>query len=151
MIVARYTSCNYHCTIGWGRPDGIPALGIAGWQLTAGGLFLRPLTFIVEGLPPTPDVRTVTGNARLGLVGGLISYALWFRGIGLLPVTSVAIMGLASPLVAAMLGMALLHQTLTGLQLLGFALALSSMLASQIPPERHARTRQSHSHRGEPA
>lgn len=135
----------------WGRPNSVPALGIAGWQLTAGGLFLLPLTFILEGMPPTPDARAVAGYAWLCLVGGLISYALWFRGIGLLPVTSVAIMGLASPLVAAALGAAFLHQALTGLQLLGFALALTAMVASQIPPERLFRIRQSRSDQGEPA
>lgn len=68
--------------------------------------------------------------------GGL----LWFRGIGALPVASVAILGLLSPLVAAGLGAALLGQLLTPLQLLGFAVSLSAILGSQLPaPRRNTR------------
>lgn len=36
----------------WGRPAGVGPVAYAGWQLTAGGLFLLPLTLVFEGFPP---------------------------------------------------------------------------------------------------
>lgn len=120
----------------WGRPVGVPAMAVAGWQLTAGGLFLLPLTLIVEGIPAEVDATALAGYAWLGLIGGLLTYTLWFRGIGRLPVTAVAVLGLLSPLVAAALGALLLGEHLGLVQLLGFALALSAIAAGQITPTR---------------
>ncbi|GAA2086794.1 EamA family transporter [Kitasatospora saccharophila] len=120
----------------WGRPEGVGPLALTGWQLTAGGLFLLPLAFLFEGAPPAVDGRAALGYLWLGLVGGLLTYALWFQGIGRLPVTGVAVLGLLSPLVAAVLGALLLGQTLGAVQLLGFALALASIVAGQLPERR---------------
>ncbi|MEU5382529.1 EamA family transporter [Kitasatospora cineracea] len=120
----------------WGRPEGVSPLALTGWQLTAGGLFLLPTTFLFEGAPPAVDGRAALGYLWLGLVGGLLTYALWFQGIGSLPVTNVAVLGLLSPLVAAVLGALLLDQTLGPVQLLGFALALASIVAGQLPERR---------------
>ncbi|MCG8915884.1 EamA family transporter [Actinokineospora sp. PR83] len=118
----------------WGRPTGVPAMGLAGWQLTAGGLFLLPVTLLVEGAPPSIDSTALTGYAWLGLIGGLLSYTLWFDGIARLPVASVAVLGLLSPLVAATLGAVLLGQTPGAAQVVGFALALAAIVAGQITP-----------------
>ncbi|WP_436969622.1 EamA family transporter [Kitasatospora cineracea] len=120
----------------WGRPEGVSPLALTGWQLTAGGLALLPATFLFEGAPPAVDGRAALGYLWLGLVGGLLTYALWFQGIGSLPVTGVAVLGLLSPLVAAVLGALLLDQTLGPVQLLGFALALASIVAGQLPERR---------------
>ncbi|MGW4500096.1 EamA family transporter [Micromonospora sp. NPDC004336] len=121
----------------WGRPDGVGPTAFAGWQLAAGGLFLVPVTFLLEGAPPATDASAVLGYLWLGLPGGLIAYILWFRGITTLPVTSVAVLTLLSPMVAAVLGAVLLGQVLGPLQLLGFALALAAILASQVTPKSH--------------
>ncbi|WP_228004993.1 EamA family transporter [Amycolatopsis sp. YIM 10] len=120
----------------WGRPAGVGPTAFAGWQLTAGGLFLVPVTFAVEGAPPAIDLPAAAGYLWLGLVGGLLAYVLWFRGISLLPVTSVAVLGLLSPMVAALLGALVLGQELGPVQLAGFALALTAMVAGQLPHER---------------
>lgn len=117
----------------WGRPAGASPTAFAGWQLAAGGLFLLPLTFLVEGPPPAIDLTAALGYLWLGLVGGLIAYILWFRGITSLPVTSVAVLVLLSPLVAAVLGAVLLGQTLGSLQLVGFGLSLAAIVAGQLP------------------
>ncbi|MBF6466707.1 EamA family transporter [Nocardia beijingensis] len=117
----------------WGRPAGIGPTAFAGWQLTAGGLFLLPLTFLLEGSPPAIDAPAAWGYLWLGLIGGLLAYVVWFRGIGALPVTSVAVLVLLSPLVAAVLGAVLLGQTLGPVQLAGFALALAAIVAGQLP------------------
>jgi probable blue pigment (indigoidine) exporter len=118
----------------WGRPAGIGPMAFAGWQLSAGGLFLVPITLVVEGAPPEVGPTAAVGYLWLGLAGGLAAYVLWFRGITTLPVTSVAVLTLLSPMVAALLGAVLLGQTLGPLQLVGFALALASIVAGQLSP-----------------
>ncbi|MGO3886337.1 MAG: EamA family transporter [Mycetocola sp.] len=126
----------------WGRPAGVSALTLTGWQLTAGGLVLLVPTLLIEGLPSPIDTAAVTGYLWLGLVGGLIAYTLWFRGVGALPVTSTALLGLLSPLTAAVLGVVVLGQNLTPIQGAGFALALAALCAGQITPRRaHGQTR----------
>ncbi|MER8153556.1 EamA family transporter [Streptomyces sp. NPDC094472] len=118
----------------WGRPADVGPTAFAGWQLTAGGLFLLPLAFLGEGSPPAIDPAAALGYLWLGLVGGLITYALWFQGITTLPVSAVAVLALLSPLVAAVLGAVLLGQTLGPVQLVGFALSLAAIVAGQLPP-----------------
>lgn len=120
----------------WGRASGVPAMSLAGWQLTAGGLFLLPLTLLAEGVPAHIDATALAGYAWLGLIGGLLTYTLWFNGISRLPVASVAVLGLLSPLTAATLGALLLGQTLGMTQLIGFALALGAIAGGQIVPGR---------------
>ncbi|MDI3421203.1 EamA family transporter [Streptomyces luteolus] len=118
----------------WGRPPEVGPTAFAGWQLTAGGLFLVPLTLAFEGtaLPPI-DLPAVLGYLWLGVIGGIVAYALWFRGATTLPVTSVAVLVLLSPLVAAVLGAVVLGQTLGLVQLAGFALALAAIVAGALP------------------
>lgn len=115
----------------WGAPPGVGPLTYAGWQLAAGGLVLLPLTALVEGVPPGVDGAAVAGYVWLGTVGGFVAYALWFRGIRLLPVTATTMLGLLSPLVAATIGALLLGESLTAGQLAGFGLALTAMVAAQ--------------------
>lgn len=119
----------------WGRPAGVSAIGFAGWQLAAGGVVLVPLS-VLEGAPEGVDAGGAVGYLWLGLIGGLLAYTLWFRGIGRLPVTSVAMLGLLSPIVAAALGAVVLGETFTPLQLSGFTLALVAILGSQLPEPR---------------
>lgn len=122
----------------WGRPAGVGAMTFAGWQLTAGGLFLLPLALAVEGVPAHVTGLGLAGYAWLGLIGGLLTYALWFDGIGRLPVTSAALLGLLSPIVAAVLGAVVLEQLLGPIQILGFALALAAISAGQFDPTRRS-------------
>jgi probable blue pigment (indigoidine) exporter len=117
----------------WGRPADAGPTAFAGWLLTSGGLFLVPVTFVLEGAPPAIDATAAVGYAWLGIIGGLLAYVLWFRGVTTLPVTSVAVLGLLSPMVAAVLGAILLGQLLGPTQLVGFTLALAAIVAGQLP------------------
>ncbi|MGJ9413045.1 EamA family transporter [Aeromicrobium sp. CF4.19] len=118
----------------WGRPEGVGALGLAGWQLTAGGLVVLVPTMVLEGTPDGIDAPAVAGYLWLGLVGGLAAYTLWFAGIRRLPVTATALLGLLAPLVAAALGALVVGENLALVQLAGFVLALTAMLAGQLTP-----------------
>ena len=115
----------------WGRPDGVSALDLAGWQLTGAGLLLIVPAVVLDGIPTGIGTRAVAGYAWLGLVGGLSAYV---AGIRRLPVTPTTLLGLLSPLTAALLGHVIAGEALTPLQLLGFALALTAMSAGQLAP-----------------
>lgn len=116
----------------WGRPEGVGPIGLAGWQLTAGGLVLLVPALLLDGVPAGIDGPAVAGYVWLGIAGALVAYSLWFAGIGRLPVTATALLGLLSPLVAALLGAAIAGEALSGVQVIGFAVALSAMLAGQL-------------------
>ncbi|EPH44654.1 EamA family transporter [Streptomyces aurantiacus] len=124
----------------WSRPGEVGPVTLAGWQLTAGGLVLLPLTLLVEGAPPHLDGSAVTGYLWLGTVGGFVAHALWFRGIGRLPVTATAMLVLLSPLVAALIGAFALGEDFTLGQLAGFALALTALVAGQLSPRQLTRS-----------
>ncbi|MFQ6394849.1 EamA family transporter [Nocardia sp. KC 131] len=117
----------------WGRPDGVGALALTGWQLTAGGLFIAPLAFLIEGAPPALDGRAIGGYLYLGIIGTAVAYWLWFRGISKVPATSIAFLGLLSPVSAAVIGWVALGQALTLLQVLGMSIALGGTLLGQLP------------------
>lgn len=116
----------------WGRPAGVGALTLTGWQLTAGGLLLVPVSLLAEGAPPALDGRAVAGYVYLGVVGTAVGYWLWFRGVSRLPATSVAFLTLLSPLSAAVIGWAALGQALSPLQVLGMAIAFGGTLLGQM-------------------
>ncbi|MEU6218708.1 EamA family transporter [Streptomyces sp. NPDC047022] len=124
-------ACGVVLTKRWGRPEGVGPLALAGWQLTAGGLLLLPLTFAVEGAPPRIDAGAVCGYLWLGSMGGLIAYTLWFRGLGRLPIGASAPLVLLSPLVATFVGFTL-GESLSLPQAFGFVLALAVMAAAQL-------------------
>ncbi len=124
----------------WGRPEGVGALALTGWQLTAGGLLLVPVALLIEGTPPALSGENLLGYAYLGIVGTAVGYWIWFRGISRLPATSVAFLALLSPVSAAVIGWAALGQALSPVQLLGMVLALGGTLLGQAPagPSRRA-------------
>lgn len=121
----------------WGRPEGVGPVGLAGWQLSAGGLFLLLPALVIDGIPPVIDLPAAAGYLWLGLIGALLAYSLWFAGIGRLPVAATALLGLLSPLVAAVLGAAIAGESLALAQLVGFAVALLAMVAGQLDPARN--------------
>ncbi|WP_309097846.1 EamA family transporter [Streptomyces sp.] len=116
----------------WGRPAGVGPLALTGWQLTAGGLLIAPLAFLVEGAPPALDGRAAGGYLYLALANTAVAYWLWFRGIGRMTATQVTFLGPLSPLTAAVVGWAALGQALTPVQLVGMALALGATVAGQF-------------------
>ncbi|MCP2259985.1 putative blue pigment (indigoidine) exporter [Streptoalloteichus tenebrarius] len=120
----------------WGSPE--RPLVVTGWQLTVGGLALAPATLLLEGVPDALTGPNILGFAYIGIFGTVLSYVLWFRGIDRLPPTSVSLLGLANPLVAAIAGFLVLGQTLTPWQLLGFAVALGAVIVGQTRHHDHS-------------
>ncbi|GHC71115.1 ABC transporter permease [Nocardiopsis terrae] len=120
----------------WGRPAGVGLLGFTGWQLTAGGLVLLPATLVLEGLPASVTAVNLAGFAYLGLIGALLSYALWFRGLERLPALAVSFLSFASPLTATVLGFLVLDETLTPVQGIGALAAVGAVLLVQFTAHR---------------
>jgi probable blue pigment (indigoidine) exporter len=122
-------------------------LAATGWQLLMGGVILVPLTAIVEGAPPSLTGRNVAGFVYLSVVGTALAFVLWFNGIRRLPAAAPPLLGLAAPVTGAVLGWAILGQSLSSSQLTGFvvtlaAIAYGASLRAPVPgaappPERH--------------
>jgi probable blue pigment (indigoidine) exporter len=152
-------------------PDGVTALGVAGaggavlvsavgfvlikrwepptdmltlvsWQLVAGGLFLLPLSLLVEGGPPPLDLPAVGAFAWLGLVGTGLAYFLWFRGLRRMPAGSAALIGLVNPVVGTALGVWFAHEAFGPVQALGMLLCLGGVVAGQLVGPRPRRGRE---------
>ena len=119
------------------KPD-LPVLALTGWQLLLGGLMLAPVAWLADASLPALSWQQVLAYAYLCLAGALLAYALWFRGIARLSPVAVSSLGLLSPLMAVVLGWALLGQAMTGWSMLGLLLVLASVLAVQWASARPA-------------
>lgn len=116
----------------WGKPADVSVITFTGWQLTAGGLSLLPFFLLQEHIPHGLSVTNILGFVYLGLVGTLVAYAIWFRGIGRLPALTVSFLGLLSPVSAVLLGFVLLGEALTIPQIWGGICVLAAVLLVQI-------------------
>lgn len=112
------------------RPP-VSNLTFTAWQLTAGGLLLVPLALMLEPALPTLTPLNYLGFAYLGVIGAAFTYLLWFWGIARIEPSAVAALGFLSPLVATLLGWALLGQSLSLLQGIGFIAVLVSVFIAQ--------------------
>ncbi|MFV0664432.1 EamA family transporter [Denitromonas sp.] len=112
------------------RPD-LPVLAFTGWQLLLGGVMLVPVAWAIDPPLPALSLPNVAGYAYLAVFGAVVSYGLWFRGVGRLSPVAVSSLGLLSPLTAVLLGWLLLGQSMRGLSLLGLVMVLGSVLAVQ--------------------
>ncbi len=115
----------------WGRPEGVTLLTFTGWQLTVGGLFLLPITLAGEPLPDHLTWGNIGGFAYLGIIGALVAYVLWFRGLSRLPALAASFLSFASPLCATILGFLFLDQSLRPLQLVGAAAVVGAVVLAQ--------------------
>jgi len=138
LIGAVSMACGTVLSRRWQPP--VSPLIFTAWQLTAGGLALVPFAIWLEPPPPALTGQNLIGLAYLGLIGAAGTYILWFRGIAKLEPSTVAPLGLLSPIVAVILGWFFLSQHLTILQFLGMMVVLGSILASgqTAPAQKHA-------------
>ncbi len=110
----------------------LPVTALTGWQLLLGGLMLIPAVVWIDAPLPQLTMAQYAAYAWLCLAGALVAYALWFRGIKILPSVAVASLGLLSPLVAVLLGWFILSQTMNFTQVVGLVTVLLSVLVVQL-------------------
>lgn len=125
----------------WGRPSGVGPVAYAGWQLTAGGVLLLPLTLLIEGIPSEIDTGAALGYLWLGTAGGIVAYTLWFRGIQQLPVIAPGLLALLSPIVATTLGVLVAGERFTVVQVIGLTLTIGALVLGQVVARPSARDR----------
>ena len=113
----------------WQPP--VSALTYTSWQLTAGGILLLPFALFAPTSWSDISWTNTFGLAYLGLIGAGLTYVIWLRGIKLLQPTAVSILGLFSPLSAAILGWIFLSETLNATQLMGMLVVFASVLIGQ--------------------
>ena len=118
----------------WGRASNMSLLSFTGWQLLFGGLMLLPVAISTEGLPQQITLTNVVGYSYLAIVGAMLAYSLWFRGIEKLSTVSVSFLGFLSSVSAVVLGYLILGQTLTWVQLIGALSVLVSILLAASAP-----------------
>lgn len=108
----------------------VSPLSFAAWQLIVGGALLLPAAIMLEEpfAPMTAD--NLGGHLFLGVIGGALTYAIWFKGISRLGPVIPTTLGFFSPLTAVILGWLILDQTLTAIQILGAVTVLGSLITS---------------------
>jgi probable blue pigment (indigoidine) exporter len=120
-------------------------LAATGWQLLLSGLILVPLAAVAEGAPPSLTMSNVAGFAYLSGVGTALAFVLWFNGIRRLPAAAPPLLGLAAPITGAVLGWAILGQSLSPLQLTGFVVTLAAIAyGASLPASATPQTTRSH-------
>jgi probable blue pigment (indigoidine) exporter len=112
-------------------PRHVDLLTFTAWQLVAGGLVLLPVALLVEGAPPSMDVRAVGGFLYIGLFGTVLAYVVWFRGLRRLPAAAVSLVGLLNPVAGTVIGVALAGEAFGAAQTVGLLLVLGGILAGQ--------------------
>jgi probable blue pigment (indigoidine) exporter len=120
-------------------------IAATGWQLLIGGGLLLPLMLVVEGAPPALTGRNVAGFMYLSLIGTAVAFIVWFNGIRRLPAASPPLLGLAAPVTGALLGWTILDQSLSAVQLTGFAITIGAiayggLLGARLAPSQRSRS-----------
>lgn len=103
---------------------------------TLGAVFLSPLLFTTD-LTWLVQPRGLMVALHLGLLATAAAYALFSRGLQLVPVATAVTLSLAEPLTAGLLGIILLGERLTPLAWLGILLLFTglALLAAQKRPQ----------------
>lgn len=104
----------------------LPADGMIAMVFGTAMLLLLPLLFIGNvGWILQPSGLLV--GLHLGLITLALSYILFGRGLKLVPASTAVTLSLAEPLTAALLGVVVLNESLTGSALLGIALLFAGL------------------------
>jgi probable blue pigment (indigoidine) exporter len=104
--------------------DRITTTGI---QLLLGSVVVAPLAIVIEGAAPSITAVNLAGVAYLSLFATGAAFVVWFTGIPRLPSQAPPVLGLAAPIVGAALGWILLDESLSGIQLSGFAITIGAI------------------------
>ncbi|MFT5592486.1 MAG: putative blue pigment (indigoidine) exporter [Oceanicoccus sp.] len=126
MGLGTYFSRHWH-----DQAPSIPLIAFTGWQLALGGFMLVPFAWFFD--PVLPQLTTVQLSAYfyLAVVGTLLTYLLWFKGVRQLPPAAVSSLGLLSPISAIVLGWVFLDQRIEGWAMVGLVVVIVSILLVQ--------------------
>ena len=115
-------------------------LEMTAWQLSISGVLLLPLALAVEGWPPVWGPQSAGGLAWLVLFGTAVSYWIWITGVQQLG-AGASVLAFLSPLVAFVLGVAFLGETLDLQQVTGVVAIFASIWLSMRETDGVSRAR----------
>ncbi|HJU86030.1 MAG TPA: EamA family transporter [Gemmatimonadota bacterium] len=108
-------------------------LGASAWTVTFGAVFQIPVAWL-DGTPALPSSFLVWGALLgLGVACTAGSYALWNLGLERVPPSRAGVYLNLEPVVGAALGVALLHEAVTGGLLAGGGLVLAASILASLP------------------
>lgn len=102
-------------------------LAATGWQLSMAGAVLLVIALGSGAAPSGASAPNLLGFAYLSVVATAVAYVLWFDGIRKLPASAPPLLGLAAPVTGATLGWLALGESLSPLQVLGFAITIAAI------------------------
>ncbi|WP_169950796.1 DMT family transporter [Microbispora sp. H11081] len=106
---------------------GMPAEGTAAWGFAGGAACLLPLAAAGGLLPTGHAVTNVLLLAYLAAVPTALAYWLFFAGLRVVSGTTASVLSLLEPLVAAVIGVALLGERVSAVQAGGAAVLLCAL------------------------
>ncbi|HEY3275222.1 MAG TPA: DMT family transporter [Syntrophorhabdaceae bacterium] len=111
------------------------ALTVTAYTMIFGTLLLVPVVFIEDPASAVARLNTniVLVVLFLGIFGGAIGYLLWTFALTRLSPTQVAVYVNLNPMIATLLGAALLAEKLTGIFIAGFVAVLAGVLLVNLP------------------
>jgi DME family drug/metabolite transporter len=124
IAFALLSAAGYALTTLLNRNESDPITG-AFLGFVAGALLLLPLA-IIDGIMPTAPGWPLI--AYFGLVPTALAYTLFYASLTTLRASTAAVIALIEPVVAATLGILLLHEHLTTLSAVGTAVLLAAVL-----------------------
>lgn len=102
-------------------------------QLSVASLVLLPYVLLtVSPAEISLDTRTVVLTLLVGVVHTGLGFGLWFASMSGLPAQKIALLGYIDPIVALAVSALVFHEYLTPLGMVGAALVLGSLLASEL-------------------
>ena len=116
----------------------IPAMDRALMQLAVSAVTVLPYVLIKNGGLPVPAGRALLIILMLGFLHTGFAYCLYFRGMAVLPVQTVAILGYLEPVVSVLCSAIFLHEPLRPLGWVGAVLIIAAAAVSELMPERPA-------------
>lgn len=137
MMLATATLLTKH----WQVTD---ILGVTTWQLLLSGIVLLPIAWWLEGAPPALHEAHVPGLIWLVILNTALGYLIAVNAIKQVGPNVFGMLGLLNPVVAVMLGMVFLSETMGWLQWAGIALILGSLLVANMRFKKRAAAQQSY-------
>jgi probable blue pigment (indigoidine) exporter len=120
----------------WTVPPSTNPLSAIAWQMLAGGVVLVPLALVGEGAPPAMTFGQVGAAVWLAFPATALAFGLFFGGLyrGVEATTASRLL-LLGPVVAAIVGWAFAHDTLSVVQVAGVVLVLAAQARGTQRPE----------------
>lgn len=119
------------------RPvPGLTAVPLTGFAFTFGGILLAPVALVTGTLAfdvTTPNVALVV---FLGLIPTATAYGLFFSGVRAVGAGPASLLSLLEPITAAVLGWAVLDESLGGVGVIGAALVAAAVVLARPRPAR---------------